>query len=84
MTQGAGALNAAGAIELGRRIDPAAAPGSQWVASVPHPSTQIGDDLLPWTQRFVWGDRYAFGDSVYTNGAGLVAGHRLGRRAGVG
>ena len=30
LTQGAGALDAAGAIELGRRIDPAAAPGTQW------------------------------------------------------
>jgi serine protease AprX len=67
LTQGAGALNAAGAIELGRRIDPAAAPGTQWVASVPYPSTRIGSDQLPWTQRFVWGDRYAFGDSVYAN-----------------
>ena len=67
LTQGAGALNAAGAIELGRRIDPAAAPGTQWVAGLPDPSTQIGGDVLPWTQRFVWGDRYAFGDTVYAN-----------------
>ena len=69
LTQGAGALNAAGAIELGRRIDPSAAPGAQWVAErAGSPSTQIGGDLLPWTQRFVWGDRYAFGDAIYGNG----------------
>ena len=67
LTQGAGALNAAGAIELGRRIDTDAPPGAQWVASVPHPSTRIGDDQLPWTQRFVWGDRYAVGDAIYGN-----------------
>jgi serine protease AprX len=67
LTQGAGALNAAGAIALGRRIDPSAAPGAQWASHVPHPSTQIGADDLPWTQRFVWGDRYAYGDTVYIN-----------------
>src|SRR6185503_715587 len=38
LTQGAGALNAAGAIALGRRIDPSAAPGAQWASHVPHPS----------------------------------------------
>ena len=84
LTQGAGALNAAGAIELGRRIDPTAASGTQWVSNVPHPSTLIGSDQLPWTQRFVWGERYAFGDTHLRQPAGLGPDRRLGRYAGVG
>ena len=79
LTQGAGALNAAGAIELGLRIT-RGRPGTQWVASVPQPSTRIGSDQLPWTHRFLWGNRYAFRRQHLRQPAGLGAGHRLGRR----
>jgi serine protease AprX len=67
LTQGAGALNAAGAMELARRIDPSAPAGQGWLNGPVTPSTKIGDDVLPWSQRIIWGDRVAQGDAIYSN-----------------
>jgi serine protease AprX len=67
LTEGAGALNAAGAMHLASKIDPSTPAGQWWVQSSVTPSTQIGSDVLPWTQRIIWGDRVAWGTSVYIN-----------------
>jgi serine protease AprX len=67
LTQGAGALNAAGAIELARHIDPSAPAGAAWLDGHVTPSTRIGADVLPWSQRIIWGDRVAMGDILAAN-----------------
>lgn len=67
LTQGAGALNAAGAIELARHIDASKPVGASWIEGSVTPSTRIGGEELPWSQHIIWGDRVASGDSVYTN-----------------
>jgi subtilisin family serine protease len=56
LTQGSGALNADGAIQLARAIDPAAAPGAWWLATGVTGTTSIGGDTLPWGQTVARGN----------------------------
>lgn len=62
--QGAGGLNAAGAIELARTIDPAAPVGSHWLERGVIPATKIAGWWRPWRQRVIWGDRMVWGESI--------------------
>src|SRR5581483_8719017 len=65
LTQGAGALNAAGAIALAAAIDPNEPVGTSWLASGIDTSTTIGDQPLAWGQRVVWGDRVIWGNQIF-------------------
>jgi subtilisin family serine protease len=67
LTQGAGAVNAVGAIALAEAIDPGAPPGSGWLTRTITPSTVIGGEPLAWGQRVVWGDRVIWGSQMLTN-----------------
>src|SRR5262249_35988316 len=67
LTQGAGALNAAGAVALAAAIDPEAPVGAWWLESNVSPWTTIGSETLTWGQRVVWGDRVVWGNQIFTN-----------------
>ncbi len=67
LTQGAGALNIGGALELAAAIDPNVAAGSWWLATGVATSTTVGGQTLAWGQRVVWGDRVIWGNQLFTN-----------------
>jgi serine protease AprX len=67
LTQGAGSLNAAGAIALAEAIDPNQPSGAWWLTSGVNTWTTIGGQTLSWGQRFMWGDRIVSGDQIYSN-----------------
>ncbi len=64
LTQGAGAINADGAVALAAAIDPTAGSGEWWAGPVSETST-IAGSVLTWGQRFIWGDRFIWGSSIY-------------------
>ncbi len=65
LTQGAGAINALGAVEFARRIDPSRAVGSYWMTSWLQPSSLLAGSTLSWAQHLVWGSHLVWGNSVY-------------------
>jgi serine protease AprX len=67
VVQGAGSINAAGAIELSRRLDTQAKSGEWWLSSGVEPVSVIGDQSLSWGEHLVWGNQILWGDSVYYN-----------------
>ncbi len=67
LTQGAGEINAAGAIELARAIDTDAPLGSWWLARGVTPASTIGGATYAWGQSVVWGATVRGGNVVYTN-----------------
>jgi serine protease AprX len=67
LTQGAGALNAGGAVALAAAIDPNQPVGSSWLVSGVNTWTTIGSETFAWGQRVVWGDRVIWGNQVYNN-----------------
>ena len=67
LTQGAGALNVAGAVRLAEAIDVRVPINWTWVTEWPQPSDLIGGQVIPWAQRILWGDRLVWGDTVYVN-----------------
>jgi hypothetical protein len=87
LTQGAGSLNAAGAIILAAAIDPSVPSGAWWLTVGIQTSTTVAGESLAWGQRIVWGDRLIWGNQVFHNdpawalriiwGNRLVWGNRL-------
>jgi serine protease AprX len=67
LTQGAGEINAAGAIALARAIDTSQAVGSWWLGSGVTPSTTIAGASLPWSQHVIYGSTVLAGSVVYSN-----------------
>ena len=67
VVQGAGSVNAAGAIELSRRLDTQVKSGEWWLSSGVEPVSVIGDQSLSWGEHLVWGNQILWGDSVYYN-----------------
>jgi serine protease AprX len=55
LTQGAGELNAAGAIELASVINPSVAMGAPWLRRGFTPVTTINGEDFEWSQRILWG-----------------------------
>jgi hypothetical protein len=67
LTQGAGEINAAGAIALASGIDNADAMNTNWLhASVPGFS-RIGSHSTGWGQHIIWGDKILTGDLLFVN-----------------
>lgn len=62
LIEGAGGINAAGAIELARAIDPSTRINGHWLERGITTATPIGKSLLAWTRRVTWGDRLVDGD----------------------
>ena len=64
-TQGAGAVNAAGAIALAEAVNPSAPVGSPWLTTAVSPFTAIDGQPLAWGQHLVWGDHLVWGNQIY-------------------
>jgi serine protease AprX len=81
LTQGAGQVNAAGAIKLASAIKRGTRSGQWWLSSPVAPFTVIAGEWHPWSQQILWGDRVIDGDHIYTNdpawGTAIVWGDRL-------
>ncbi len=67
LTQGAGSVNATGAIALASAADPSAAPGSWWLTAGVEPATTIDGTTLVWGQTVVWGNAVVWGAAAYYN-----------------
>ncbi len=67
LIQGAGSLNAAGALELAVRANPAAVSGSWWLTSNTTDGTSIEGTYYNWSQSIVWNNHVVWGDSIKYN-----------------
>jgi len=67
LEQGAGQINADGAIALATAIDPLSAVSQPWLETSVTRSSTIAGKSLAWAQQIVWGDHIVLGDSVMTN-----------------
>jgi serine protease AprX len=67
LTQGAGQINAAGALALVKSIDTGERAGHWWLRSGITTSTVIGGQTVEWSQRVVWNEVVLTGDLVYYN-----------------
>jgi hypothetical protein len=66
LTQGVGALNVLGAIDLARALNPASPPNSYWVAGAIPLASTIDGQTIGWSQNIVWGDNLIWGNALYT------------------
>ena len=67
LTQGAGEINAGGAIALASAIDTSVAPGDWWLrASVPS-HTVVGKKLYEWGRTVIWGETVLTGNLVFSS-----------------
>jgi serine protease AprX len=68
LTQGAGSINARGALALASAIDTRTSVSSPWLALGVTPSTTLSNgEVLDWAQHIVWGDHVVWGNYVYFN-----------------
>jgi serine protease AprX len=68
LRRGAGALNAKGAIDLGRTIDTSTPTGKWWLmSSPPNPWTTIGGVAMAWNKGVMWGSTIMWGTAVNYN-----------------
>jgi serine protease AprX len=67
LTQGAGSVNAAGAIELASRIDPSVPLGSWWLTVRVDEWTVIDGQSLTWARTVAWGDALSQVPAIYYN-----------------
>jgi serine protease AprX len=70
LTQGAGGINAGGAIELAARIDGSIAPPNYWLtgpSTGSFGSTVIGEESYAWRQSILWDDNIVWGSGLVTH-----------------
>jgi serine protease AprX len=67
LTQGAGSVNAAGAVALASSADPSSRSGSWWLTTGVEPSTTIDGTKFIWGQTVVWGNVLVGGSAAYYN-----------------
>jgi serine protease AprX len=67
LTQGAGEINAGGAIALASAIDTSAKAGTWWLRAGVPAHTMIGSQLYLWGQTVIWGDTVFTGNLVFNN-----------------
>jgi serine protease AprX len=68
LTQGAGYLNASGAVRLAGVLNPREDIGSVWLrtrGSVPETYDVIDGEQIAWAKNVIWGDSVLLGDSAY-------------------
>jgi serine protease AprX len=68
LTQGAGSLNALGAVRLAGLIKPRVAVGSIWLKSqksLPMSYDILAGEQVQWGKHVIWGNRMLLGDSAY-------------------
>ena len=67
LTQGAGEINAAGAIALAGAIDTAVSSGRWWLGTGVSPSTTIGTSTYAWGRNVIWKDSLLGGNLLYVS-----------------
>jgi serine protease AprX len=68
LSQGAGAINPAGAIALAKAIDTGVPVSSWWLTSgITAATTLSNGEVLTWAQRFIWGGEIIWGTHIYSN-----------------
>jgi hypothetical protein len=67
LEQGAGQINAAGAIKLAKAISPRVLTGMPWLQEGVEMFEPIGDSTVAWGQHIVWGDHVVWGDTALYN-----------------
>jgi serine protease AprX len=68
LSQGAGSINAAGAIALADAIDTREPVSSPWLEVGVTPTTTLSNgETVAWAQHVVWGDHVVWGNYVYFN-----------------
>ena len=67
LTEGAGQINAAGAVALASRINTNTKPGDWWLTIGIDPVSTIGNRSYRWAQVIIWGTNVLGGDLVYRN-----------------
>jgi serine protease AprX len=67
LTQGAGAVNAQGAIDLAEAVDPSQPIGSFWMTAQPSPYFRFGYESAAWAQYVVWGSHIVWGNSLFVH-----------------
>jgi len=67
LTQGAGSVNPAGAIDLAKHIDPSMPLGSWWLTTRVDEWTVVDGHTLPWAQTVAWGEALSDGPALYYN-----------------
>jgi serine protease AprX len=67
LTQGAGQVNAAGAVQLAGAIKKDARQWEWWMATQFFPFSTIAGERLQWSQRIVWGDHVLEGEYIRVN-----------------
>jgi serine protease AprX len=87
LTQGAGQINAAGAVQLASSINTTAPVNSWWLQSGVTGSSTIGGQTYAWAQSIVWGQHVIGGRFIYYNaqmwddnilwGTGLIRGNDI-------
>jgi hypothetical protein len=65
LTQGAGEVNAHGAVRLAQSVDALRDIGSSWAVSVPAPYSTVGGQQLAWSQHIVWGSHLVWGSALF-------------------
>ena len=64
LSQGAGQIQAEGAVTLAQLVNPQAVAGSGWLAGGFTPSTVIGTKAYTWSQSIIWGNRRVAGTQL--------------------
>jgi serine protease AprX len=70
LTQGAGYLNAVGAVRLASLIKPSVDVGSVWLKQrdgLPTPYDTINGERITWARNVIWNDGVLLGDSAYVH-----------------
>jgi serine protease AprX len=78
--QGAGAINAAGAITMARAINPSARVGNWWLEKAVVPASTIAGQQLAWSQHIVWGTHIVWGNALMVQQKAWSQGTVWGRR----
>jgi serine protease AprX len=70
LAQGAGSLNALGAVRLARLVKAQVPTGNVWLRSkggVPSPYDMLHGEVVPWAKNVIWADGVLLGDSAYVH-----------------
>jgi serine protease AprX len=69
LTQGAGYLNAVGAVRLAQLINPRSPSNTYWLrqSTAPEASDQFFGEVVAWNKTLIWGTTTLLGDSAYVH-----------------
>ncbi|MCC2671569.1 MAG: aprX 2, partial [Armatimonadetes bacterium] len=64
LTQGAGSVNAVGAVELARQLNTSATVGADWLTGTVSGASTVGGGTFPWSKQVLWQNLWMRGDAV--------------------